>query len=303
MCNKSAFRFTALVLGALSVFLSLQAFGVFRAFGNDLIQADRYQVERTGDASGPTVIFILGLASSGAVFDDFAQSGWDNHQITLAGFAGVPAPEAVTPFIDQAGAALADYLAAERLQDVILVGHSLGAQVALITAGQVPDAVAHVFVVDSVPFFAGLSQPGADPALITPRRAMMAAQMAGMPQESFLAMMEQGMPIQAMSSESQSIIMDWVRASDQAVIAQASAEVFAGDMRSNLDAVLASVSLIYPLTPGFDPLEVERRYRMQYETLDQFEMHAVADSRHFIMLDQPEIFADFLDQIVEGASK
>lgn len=263
--------------------------------------AERYQVRRSGDETGPVVVFIPGLASSAEVFDDFVQPEWDNHQITLAGFAGLPAPEAPAPFITTAGQAVAAYIQAEGLEDVILVGHSLGAQVALVTAGLASEDVAHVMVVDSVPFFAALMQPGADPAQITARYDMMVAQMSATPRETFLAMMEQGMPIQASAPESQALIMEWVSASDQSVVAVASAEVFAGDLRSNLDAVQSPVTLVYPQTPGFDPESVAQRYAAQYEGVDAFEMRAVADSRHFIMLDQPDVFTQELARIVEGA--
>jgi len=264
---------------------------------------DRISVERSGDRDGRAVIFVPGLATPGAVFEAAEEDlpDADIHLVTLGGFGGAPAPDSVDPFIEPASAALADYLQTEGLTDVVLVGHSLGGQVALIAAGQAPDRVADVLLVDSAPFFAGLMQPGADSAAVTARRDQMIDRMAGMEREAFLAMMRQGLPAQAIGQQAQNRIYDWVAASDQGAVAVASAEIFAGDLRPHLDAVEAPVTLVYPLNPMMDPEEVARRYRAQYERLDQFEMRSVDDSRHFVMLDQPERFAEKLQRVVQGA--
>ncbi len=179
------------------------------------------------------------------------------------------------------------------------MGHSLGGQVSLITAGAAPDRVGAVMVVDSAPFFAGLMQPGADPAAVTARRDDMIERMAGMDREAFLSMMRQGLPGQAAGEAAQARIYEWVQASDQTAIAVASSEIFAGDLRGHLDAVEAPVTLVYPQGGMMDPDEVARRYRAQYERLVRFEMRPVADSRHFVMLDQPERFAEELRRVIE----
>lgn len=263
---------------------------------------DRLTIERTGDRDGRPVVFIPGLATPGAVFEDAAASApeADGHIVTLAGFGGLAAPDSVDPFIAPAASALAAYLNDQGLRNAVLVGHSLGGQAALIAAGLAPDRVAHVLLVDSAPFFAGLMQPGADPAAVTSRREMMIAQMAGMERDAFLAMMRQGLPAQATEEASQARIFEWISASDQTAVAVAAAEIFAGDLRPHLDSVEAPVTLVYPQGGMMDPEEVARRYRAQYERLDRFEMRPVNDSRHFVMLDQPEQFHAELSRIVGG---
>lgn len=266
---------------------------------------DRLTVVRTGDPSGPPVVFIPGLATPGEVFDQAAASlpQADAHLVTLAGFAGVPAPDSVDPFIEPAAAALASYLEEHNITGALLVGHSLGGQVALIAVGQAPERTAGVLLVDSAPFFAGLMQPGADPATVTARREGMIERMSGMDREAFLAMMGQGLPAQAAGEAAQARIHEWVEASDQAAIAVASSEIFAGDLRGHLDAVEAPVTLVYPHGGMMNPDEVARRYRAQYERLERFEMRPVADSRHFVMLDQPGRFAEELRRSFEETSR
>ncbi len=68
---------------------------------NESQAQERLSVERFGDPSGRSVVFVPGLGTPGDVFTPSAQSlaGADIHIVTLAGLGGLPAPEAVDPFI------------------------------------------------------------------------------------------------------------------------------------------------------------------------------------------------------------
>jgi pimeloyl-ACP methyl ester carboxylesterase len=293
MCKTSKLRPGAWFAIAVAIAIALAA--SYKAFGQDRLTTDRL-----GDPSGQTVVFVPGLATGGDVFEAAAvQLGdIDAHLITLAGFGGVAPPDSIDPFVVPAAEAVTGYIESANLNNVVLVGHSLGGQVALIAAGAASDRVSRVVVVDSAPFFAGLMQPGADPQMVTARRDMMIEQMAEMPREAFLAMMRQGLPAQVIDSEAQEQVFGWVSNSDQQAVAVAAAEIMAGDLRHHLDAVSAPVTLIYPTSTMISNDEVARRYAAQYERLERFEMRPVADSRHFIMLDQPERFAEELTRII-----
>ena len=89
-----------------------------------------FELRVTG--TGPDVLLIPGLASSGAVWDDTVKQLCTRHRchvFTLAGFAGVPAQSG--PLLDNVDAALATYIEQQHLQAPIVIGHSLGNFVAL----------------------------------------------------------------------------------------------------------------------------------------------------------------------------
>lgn len=296
MCSKTSNRigaFVAIVVGVTVAIIS----------ANQARAEDRVVVERSGAAQGASVVYIPGLATPGAVYAPTVEhhSDWDNHVVTLAGFGGeTQAPASLENVVEGAALDIAAYLEAENLEDVVLVGHSMGAQVALLTAGAAADRVAHVVVVDSAPFFAGLMQPGVTPEMMAPQAAAMRQQMSAMPREAYLGMMAQGLRVQSMTPEGQSQVMSWIEGADQSAVAVATAELMATDFAPRLADVEAPVTLLYAEFPEMAPEQIRQMFVAQYDGHVDLEARGVADSRHFIMLDQPERFVEEIERVVEG---
>jgi pimeloyl-[acyl-carrier protein] methyl ester esterase len=286
----------ALLLAGLTAALSFPA---------TALASDRFTVERVGDAAGPTLVFIPGLGTPGEVWAGTAQAfaHADSRLVSVAGFGGLPAAGAPADrFLESVSADLAAWLAGEGIEGAVLVGHSLGAQIALQAAAAAPDRIAGVLVVDSAPFFPGLMNPGADPAQAAAFGPVMRAQIESASDAAFTAMTVQGLAIQAASPEAQAQVLGWVEASDRAVFAQAGAEVMSGDFRPGLTGVAAPVrvlvahSAITPV-PADTLLAV---YEAQYAGLSHVEVRLVRESRHFIMLDQPAAFEAELAAFLEA---
>ena len=256
---------------------------------------DRFVVERSGDSSAQTVFFVPGLASSGATWDGAVAALGDSadvHVFTLAGFAGVPATANGGSFIEGAAEALAGYIAQGGYTDVSVVGHSLGGQVALQVAARAPEAVSAVMVVDSVPFYARLFNTLTTPEQAAASASGISAQFRAMTQEQYVAMMEQGLPVQSLDTSVHPVLMEWVTASDREVVVQAFAEVAGNDFSPVLDDVRAPVLVLTAWAPGspVDSESVRRLYAGQYEPLADGRVEVIEGARHFIMIDQPDAF-------------
>src|SRR5690606_38350275 len=116
-----------------------------------------------GSGSGETrLVFIAGLASSHEVWAPWVEQYQAEYRVLtaqLAGFAGVAPPPTLAQDPVAAGAeALSEHLRRQGGR-VILVGHSLGGQLALQVAKRLPEQVDKVLVVDSLPFLAAVYWP------------------------------------------------------------------------------------------------------------------------------------------------
>ena len=265
----------------------------------------RFEVERRGADGGRPVVFIPGLGSPGAVWDAAAASIVDSHDlhiVTLAGFAGLSAVDPIAPYVELAVGALADYLDEEGLQDAVLVGHSIGGQIALQLAAARPDAVGRVLVVDSAPFYAALFDPTVTPEAAAQYGAALRMRMAGMPREQYLGFAHQGIALQSITESGQKQVMGYMEASDQAAVAQAMGEVAGSDFRPILAKVGARVTVLAAWSDGapYSSDQLRAIYEGQYAGLADVDVRIIVDSRHFIMLDRPDAFADALGGMLTG---
>lgn len=262
--------------------------------------AGRFSVERSGDVDGETVLLIPGLASSGAVWDgtEAALSGYDVHTVTLAGFAGEPAPDPMTPFIDGAVEDLAAYLEEEGLEDVSVAGHSLGGMLALKLAAA-SERVGEAVIVDALPFTAAVFMPGVAPEQAAAQGKAMGEQMAAMPHEAFLQ--QQKMSAARMTNDPAyaDTIIEWGAASDQTAVATAMGELLAIDYRDDLAEIDAPITVL-AAGSGQPEAMVRGLYESQYEAAPKVEIVVIPDSQHFIMHDQPEAFENALRSALEN---
>lgn len=268
-------------------------------------QTEAFIAAHSGDPDGRTVVLIPGLASSGEAWAATAGAlaAYDVRTLTLAGFAGVPPRADGAPVIDGAARAIADMLAEEGLSDVALVGHSLGAQVALHAAVLAPDRVGQVVAVDSAPFYAGLTVPGATPEQATAFAEAAAAQMSAMAPEAFRAQQALGMERYSKDPDYIGTLVGWSEASDPATVVAGFAEVAGGDFRP----VLAEVSAPVLAVVAYDPAMGVRRdlyefiWRDQYSGAQDATVTLIDGSYHFVMHDQQGAFVTALTAFLEEA--
>ncbi|MFP2931692.1 alpha/beta fold hydrolase [Pyxidicoccus sp. 3LG] len=256
-----------------------------------------FRVERSG--TGRPLVFIPGLASSGAVWNETVahlQGRYDCHVLTLAGFAGQPALPA--PFFATERRAVADYLRSQGLEKPILVGHSLGGALALAVAADVPELVGGVVVVDSLPFLPAAMDPSATADNVRSRADEMRTLMRMQTVEQ--RAMQSRMALRNFISDTSKVDVAarWGADSDSETVAQAVYELSTTDLRPELARITAPTLVLgsWVAMKGRVPREaVEAVYKGQYAKLPHARVTMSDTARHFIMWDDPEGFYRELD--------
>ena len=289
--------------------LLLAGVGVFFAISTNMsadetAEPSLIHVTKTGQAAARTVVLIPGLASSAEVWDETRaalEGGYDLRIIQVAGFAGAAPVEVEGNYTDAIAAAILEELRDRPGKDTVLLGHSLGGFVAMKTALSGPDLIDELVIVDSVPFLAGLFNPGATPELAAAQGPAMAAQMAAMPREAFDAQQKFGLSRLVKTQDYLPTLEAWGKASDQATVAKAMGELIAADLRADLSALSQDTFVMMPwdAAMGIPETQVRDIYEAQYAAAPNTRVETIKDSFHFIMVDQKEAFLESLTSALE----
>lgn len=255
-----------------------------------LHQLQHISVEVVGEG-GPDLILIPGLSTPRAVWDGLRASLAGKarlHLVQINGFDGRESPEnAGDGLLDGVSGEIAAYALSSGLDQPTIMGHSLGGAVAMLSALDHPDRYGKVMVVDTLPFVTLLFDPGATVASAGPMADRIKAAMLAAPQGQVDPASLRGM---ALNPRAMDQIKLWVAASRKDVTAQAMSEMMRLDLRERLGSLRPPLTVIYP-----EP--AAEIYNSLYATVPRHDLIGIADTGHFIMLDQPAAF----DRAVETA--
>lgn len=265
--------------------------------------ADRISVQTEG--KGPDLILIPGLASSKDVWDQASASLRQTHRlhrVQVAGFAGSAAGANATGEVAAPVAeAIARYIAQQQLKAPVVVGHSLGGEVALMLAARHPEAVGGLVVVDALPFFSLLFDPAATVATSTPGAAVFRNNLLSAPKAQADALQAASVARLVKTPSERAAVVEAALRSDRTTVANASYELMTTDLRPELARIRVPVQVIYAWDPlyGVPAAAVDARFRGAYAGLAKARFTRIDDSFHFVMLDQPQRFVEALRTSLE----
>jgi pimeloyl-[acyl-carrier protein] methyl ester esterase len=296
---------TLLRRGVLAAAISLAAVAAHAQPANKLfadstlVERDRISVEVVG--KGPDVILIPGLASSRETWKATAERLRGKHRLHLvqiAGFAGEPArANAEGDLFKPTAEAIGAYLADQGLAPATVVGHSLGGTISLYLAQAQPERLKKVMIVDALPFFGMVTSPTATPESVKPMAARMRDMMLASKTRATAAQLEPQMAQMSKDAATRRLVSEWGAASETSVVARMLYEDFTLDLRPGLPAIKTPIVLLYPdaVPVGMPPGMAQKVYTAAYAPAATVKPVLVENAAHFIMYDQPEVFARELD--------
>lgn len=269
-----------------------------------LAEIPAFRVDVSG--SGPAMLLVPGLDSSGAVWTGITDRFKDRytcHVLTLAGFAGQP--PLATPSLAAVRDAILSYIEDQHLERPVLVGHSLGAFLAFWVASTAPEKVGSVIAIDGVPFLPALMNPSATVDSIKAQAESMrtaltsasAAQRERQSQMSLAAMISD--PAQV------AVALKWAAASDPRTSAQSMVDLMTTDLRPEVSRIATPVLLVmagglFASNPAALSLS-ERAYESQIAGIARHRTVVAVKARHFIMLDDPAFLIAAMEDFLAPA--
>ncbi len=243
------------------------------------------------------VILIPGLSSPRTVWDKTAADlagCYRVHTVQIRGFgddAGINASGPVLePFVFELADYIDDEITGKGRKKPAIIGHSMGGLGAAMIAARHPQLVSKILIEDSLPFIGLLFSPYATADIVKPRAAMMRDQGVAAGKQPLSQAVLQTM---SATEQGRAQVAKWSDSADHRVTMQLFYDVMTTDIRPELTKITVPVTLLYPHDDVVGPAEiVTQMYANAYQGLAGLEMKRIDNSRHFIMLDQPEKFAE-----------
>ena len=254
-----------------------------------------FVIEGVAPGKGTSVLLIPGLASSRDVYAAEAKllaANYRLHLIQIAGFAGESAgPNATGPIFGPVVEQLHQYIAANHLQPIPVIAHSMGGLLALMLAQAHPEDVSKLLIIDTLPFYGLVFNPAATVENIAPQAKIMHDQFIAMPSDQFAASQPLFTSRLVISPEGAKAVSASSIASDRTVFANAMLEDLGTDLRPQLASIKTPMTLLYPYEAAEgSPTDVAALYTNAYAAKPNLQIIRIDDSRHFIMYDQPAAF-------------
>jgi len=249
------------------------------------------------DGRGRDVVFVHGLAASPECWEEAGGrlgTGFRSHYVHMRGFAGLPPSGFREPgnFLKPVADALAGYIRTLKTGPVAVVGHSMGGLVTLILARDHPDVVDRLTVVDVPAFFSVLINPFASASAMGhlaehSRRNYFEKSVKALEED-----LRRSSDKLVTGPENSIRVLRWGLESDRATTADVMAEVMVTDLRADLHRIEAPVDVIYAWDKSGHSTKVglEQVYGSSYAGLSQGRRLRIDHARHYVMLDQPDVF-------------
>jgi pimeloyl-ACP methyl ester carboxylesterase len=277
---------------------SLPAIGLLIAFllGNMIASFAQSLFTVDVKGSGKPMILIHGLTCSGDVWKETVahyQDKYECHIITLAGFGG-NAPATRDNFLAAVKDDVINYTRTKKLKKPVIIGHSMGAFIALWTAASAPDLFEKVIAVDGVPFMPALQMPGATVESAKPMADNMYKMMSTQTQEQFEANTRMFLGSMITSPQHIDEVMAIAKKADVKTQAKVMYEMMSTDLRETVASIKCPVLLmgawIAYKNYGVTHESAVAMYTAQVSNVKHATVEITDTGKHFIFYDEPTWF-------------
>ena len=252
------------------------------------------------EGKGPDVILIPGLSTPRAVWDATAERLKAKHRlhiVQIRGFGDAAGPHAEGPVlprvVEDIQGFIGDCITGQDRPAPAIIGHSLGGLTAMMIAAGDPKDVGKLMVVDSLPFFGMLFGPTATVATVEPQAAAMQKMLAA---KSDAEADDRTLQIMSATDAGRAQVKTWTQGANAKVAARLLYDDMTTDIRPELGAIAAPFTMLYPFDASAMPAEmVDGLYKGAFASAKTATLKRIDASRHFIMLDQPAVFAKAVD--------
>ena len=252
------------------------------------------QVKTQGD--GQHILFLPGFANFSDVWTETVENINGSYQFHLVDYAGFNGLEPISrPWLPEVQKALVEYIEANNLKEVTIIGHSLGGTLALYLAAELQDYVKEIIVVDGLPNTSKLMFPNQEAGSFSYENPYAKSQLE-MPKAGFEQMIAQQLNMMCKNKDKHALIKEWMMNTDRATYVYGYIDYLNFDATPYLKNITCKVTLFAATSYG--KAQSQKVYESQYEELIKYDILFAEDAAHYIMYDQSDWFHTEINKIL-----
>ncbi|TXD81624.1 alpha/beta hydrolase [Subsaximicrobium wynnwilliamsii] len=280
----TSIRIATLILMTIS---TTSSFGLIRE--THLLETSNpkpFIVETIGQ--GKPILYLPGFATPGSVWKETVESlnlERKSHLFSYAGFNG-NAPIAM-PWYSSIKKAIIEYIIVNDMSNLIIVGHSMGGNLAVDIASEIPSRVSKIIIVEALPCMREVMMPNV-PAESLYYDSPYNKQMLEMDAQQFKNMATMMASNMTLIENKKDIITNWILEADRETWVYGYTDLLKLDLRTSLSKVTCETLILGASFP--DVKIAKAHYENQYSNLSNKKILMATNSKHFLMFDQAEWF-------------
>jgi pimeloyl-ACP methyl ester carboxylesterase len=247
---------------------------------------------------GNPILFLPGFITPGSVWKETVQSLTtknESHLFSYAGFNGIDPIE--MPWYENVKNAIFSYIEKKDLNNIRLIGHSMGGNLAVDIAARFPKRVKKMIIVDALACMREVMMPGVAASNLqyeSPYNKNLLKMNAG----QFKGMASNMAGFMTLKKEKVAVLTKWILEADRKTYVYGYTDLLKLDLREKLSAIKTKTLILGVSFPSV--ATAKANFVEQYENLSNKTIEMAPNSKHFIMFDQPTWFYTKVNTFLEN---
>lgn len=250
---------------------------------------------------GKPILYLPGFTTPGAIWKETIANTNLNRKSHLISYAGFNGNKPIKmPWYVSIKKSIVKYIDDNNLDEMIIVGHSMGGNLAVDLASELPNKVSKIIIVDALPCMREVMMPNV-PAKSLFYESPYNKQMLEMNDQKFKDMAVMMASNMTLNKEKINVITNWIIKADRKTWVFGYTDLLKLDLRNVLHTIKCPTLIIGASFP--DVKLIKKNYDSQYSNLTNKKIVIAPNSKHFIMFDQPEWFYKTLNNYLVDEKK
>ncbi len=262
-------------------------------------QPEPIKIETIG--KGKPIFYLPGFTVPGSIWKETTENITLNRKSYLISYAGFNGNKPIEmPWYNNIKSSIIKYIKDNNLNDIVIIGHSMGGNLAVDVVSELPNRVSKIVIVEALPCMREVMMPNV-PVESLFYESPYNKQMLEMDDQKFKNIASMMASNMTLNKEKIDILTNWILEADRKTWVYGYTDLLKLDLRNVLSKIKCETLIIGASFP--DVKIAKENYENQYSNLINKTIVMASNSKHFVMFDQPKWFYETVNDFLVNEKK